>query len=281
MGGVDPAHARNRQILLGTKGPFSKIRIDRLTDRIRLVCRGLLEQMKQTPTFDFIYDFAAKLPSLVILDLLGIYEKHSLELREWTSVAMSNVSLHDHDFSTNHWNALKPIIIHFVENNRQSPQPGLIDDIMNHEDFKDRFSHDEFISLVKILLVGGQETAPNLFGNILLELFKQPALKEKVIAQPSLILALIEESMRHASPTQMVHRQTTRNVFVAGQEIPSGVDGFGPLGCVTDGHARGLEPVRLLLEPAGVGDNCSCPPNKKQHLVVGDRVDEVEAVGNG
>ncbi len=73
-----------------------------------------------------------------------------------------------------------------------------------------------------LILAAGNETTTNLIGNAVLALLDRPDLFERVRRDPALVPLLIEEALRFDSPVQMLFRQTTREVEIAGTTIPEG-----------------------------------------------------------
>lgn len=222
LGADPPAHPQRRKKLEGHTGPFSKPRIAALDQMIRDFCTALLAPLEIGASFDLIADYGAPLPSLVILKYLGIKATYSPELREWTNTAVSNESIHNFAYSEQHWNTLKPFLEKFVHGMYEHPQEGIISELVQMEGWREMIDEANMVKLAKILLVGGNETTPNLIGSAVLELLNRPEMMAQVRNDLSLVPALIDETLRHQAPTQMVHRMTTSDQEVNGITIPAG-----------------------------------------------------------
>jgi cytochrome P450 len=72
------------------------------------------------------------------------------------------------------------------------------------------------------LVVAGNETTRNLIGNMLATLAADPELYARVRADRSLVPAIVEESLRHDSPVQVLARACTADVAVAGCPLRQG-----------------------------------------------------------
>jgi cytochrome P450 len=70
--------------------------------------------------------------------------------------------------------------------------------------------------------VAGNETTTNLIGNAVTALLDHPDQLARVVADPSLVPAVIEETLRYDAPVQMLFRTATRDVEIAGTRIPRG-----------------------------------------------------------
>ncbi len=222
LGGDGKVHLSRRKALEGIGRPFNKIRIDEWESRIRKICHDLLGVIDERTHFDFLADYAAPLPSLVILDVLGVYEHLGSMLRNWTDVAVSNSSIHNMEYSVLHWDRLKPILAQFIEDCYQEPRDGAISELIHHPKEEYVFNKEELIQLTKILLVGGNETTPNLMGNFLYDIQCNEALGEQMKTHPTLMMTALRECMRRVSPTQIVHRVAARDTPVEGYVIPKG-----------------------------------------------------------
>ena len=71
-----PEHTRMRS---SSRGP-SRPAVNGQEDRARAICRGLLDRVG--PEFDFVQDFAAPLPSMVVFSLFGVPDADQEHVRE-------------------------------------------------------------------------------------------------------------------------------------------------------------------------------------------------------
>ena len=76
-----PEHDRLRALV---SRAFTPRRIAGLEPTIREIVRGHLEVQVGGSGFDFVADFGAKLPMLVISSMLGVPEEDREQIREWT-----------------------------------------------------------------------------------------------------------------------------------------------------------------------------------------------------
>ena len=81
---------------------------------------------------------------------------------------------------------------------------------------------DEAISNAGVLLFGGIETTEGMIANAMLHLLSSPGELESVRADPALIQAAIEESLRLEPAAAVVDRYATRDTQLAGARIRSG-----------------------------------------------------------
>ena len=74
-----PEHTRLRRLV---SRAFTPRRVAELEDQIRSVCAGLLDGLAGRTRFDFVADFAARVPATVIAALLGVPPADREEVRE-------------------------------------------------------------------------------------------------------------------------------------------------------------------------------------------------------
>lgn len=86
----------------------------------------------------------------------------------------------------------------------------------------DRVSDDELLRMVVLLLAAGMETSICSLGNTLVCLLGQPALWDAAHADPSLIAAIVRESLRFEPPQHDTVRFARTDVEIAGVRIRRG-----------------------------------------------------------
>jgi cytochrome P450 len=80
----------------------------------------------------------------------------------------------------------------------------------------------EITMFVILLLVAGNETTTNLVGNGYAGLLRHPDVARRMRAEPSLVPAVIEETLRYDGPIQALFRGATTDLRLPGVEIPAG-----------------------------------------------------------
>jgi cytochrome P450 len=83
-------------------------------------------------------------------------------------------------------------------------------------------TRQELTVFVFTLLVAGSITTAYLIGNAAMTLAENPALLTTVRDDPALVGAVVEETLRHEAPVQLMFRTATVDVDLAGITIPKG-----------------------------------------------------------
>jgi len=83
-------------------------------------------------------------------------------------------------------------------------------------------THEQVIANAAVLLFGGIETTEGMIAGVLLHLLERPEVLAHVRAQPRLLNAAIEESLRLEPAAAVIDRYATRQARLGGAEIAAG-----------------------------------------------------------
>ena len=216
-----PVHTQHRKPLSGTNGIFTAPRISSIEIENRAIFNTLLQPLHKCNSFDIITDLAMPFSTLVILNLLGINEKSIEELNYWSKNAVLNKSIYDNDFESNAWNNLKPKIKQWITHIEAKNGSFGIGEILHHKEAS-YLNNDKLLDLIKVLLIGGNETTPNLISSAMHIILKNPNLYTRLNENLALVPDFIYEVLRLEAPTQLVQRTTKKEVIIGEKVIPKG-----------------------------------------------------------
>jgi cytochrome P450 len=217
----EPRHGRMRGLV--SRG-FTPRRVMDLEPRIRELSREYIESMLATENPCFISDFAGRLPMDVISELVGVPKADRQELRR-----LADLLVHReegvHDVPPEGFAAAIDLVVYYsdmLEQRRQNPTDDLTSALMAAEIDGDRLTDDEIIGFLFLMVVAGNETTTKLLGNAWYWAWMNPAERDKVWADPSLVSDWVEETLRFDTSSQMLARVTTTDYEVGGTTIPKG-----------------------------------------------------------
>lgn len=121
-------------------------------------------------------------------------------------------------------------------------------------------TRQELTVFVFTLLVAGSITTAYLIGNALMALATCPALLMAVRDEPPLVGAIVEETLRHQAPVQLMFRTAMADVDLAGTLIPKGTTVLPLLGSANR--------ERIFSDP----DRFDIRRNSTEHLAFGHGV---------
>ncbi len=217
----DPRHVRMRRLVY--KG-FTPRRVTEMDARIRELTLEHLEPALDRGSFDWIEDFAGKLPMDVISELMGVPESDRAEVRR-----LADLVVHRDegvlDVPVPAIEAALSLITYYsemVEARRSNPTEDLTSALLDAEIDGDRLSAEEIIGFMFLMVVAGNETTTKLLGNALYWAGRDPAEYAKVQAEPELVPDWVEETLRYDTSSQLVARSAATDIEMYGQRIPEG-----------------------------------------------------------
>jgi cytochrome P450 len=105
---------------------------------------------------------------------------------------------------------------------KRAPRDDLTGALLRAELDGDRLSDKEIIGFLFLMIVAGNETTTKLLGNALYWLDRNPSERRKVEADPGLIPAWAEETLRYDNSTQALARVAAHDFELHGEKIREG-----------------------------------------------------------
>jgi cytochrome P450 len=206
---------------------FTPRRIAAWEPRMREIVRECLVGLRDGGDFDVVAELAIPLPVRIIAEMLGVEPERAADFKEWSDriVAGLSGSARSVDPAASGLSAamgeLACYIARIAAERAQAPGEDLVSVLVAAQEGGAGLSAAEVVFFVLLLLVAGNETTTNLIGNAVDALLRHPEQLARVRADRSLVPSLVEEALRWDSPAQIVFRQTTDDVEIAGQPIPA------------------------------------------------------------
>lgn len=117
---------------------------------------------------------------------------------------------------------LDAYVTDLLEHRRVEPGDDLLSDLIAASDDGDRLSHAELLGMVEALLLAGTDTTRKQLGATLAVLADRPDQYAALRADPSLIPAAIEESLRYIGAVRTTARIATCDIVVDGLKFSAG-----------------------------------------------------------
>jgi len=218
-----PNHSRLRNIV--NRG-FTPRRIAALETRIREIAADALDRMLEHDEFDLVADFTIPLPVTVIAEILGVESDRFGDFKRWSDTliqgATGSASGTQPAELLATFKEFNDYFMEQIERRRRDPKDDLISVLVAAEDGEVALSPMETMMFAILLLVAGNETTTNLMGNAVQALLDDRDQFARIQADSKLVPAMVEETLRYDSPIQMLFRETTEDVVLAGTKIPKG-----------------------------------------------------------
>lgn len=98
----------------------------------------------------------------------------------------------------------------------------LISGLLDAEEAGDRLTHDEVVTMVGNLIVGGHDTTSGQVSCSLLTLLRHPDVLDDLRSDPSLVGAVVNETIRYEPSITIVPRTVLETMEIGGVERPVG-----------------------------------------------------------
>lgn len=221
-----PEHTRLRKLV---SRAFSPRRIEELEPHIRNIARELLEPLRDRKSFDYVADFGAILPSMVISSMLGFPREDWQQIREWTESLLhreeggGDATAHHESLQAQLWEYFAG----YVTERRKRPRDDMMNDLLDsemegEEGSRRKLSDTELLAFIGLLSGAGNETVARLVGWTGATLARFPAERRKLVEAPARIPRAVEELLRYEAPSPVQVRTLTRDVELHGARVPVG-----------------------------------------------------------
>ena len=238
-GGIVPAPAMSNldnpehRVLRGLYNEaFSPRSVAQFEDFLRQLANEIVDSFIGHGECEFIADFAVPLPLRVIGHVMGIESQDDLNrIKVWTDAWVSRRGLAQSDEDVVRTTRLEVEAQRYfqpiIDRLRQEPErDGLLGHVVRAivPEWGDRTMNDAEAqtACLQEMFVAGAETTTSAFGHMLKMLIDTPDLWARLGANPSLVPAFVEESLRVESPVQGHFRRVTEDVELHGVHIPEG-----------------------------------------------------------
>jgi cytochrome P450 len=221
-----PLHTRVRRLIMGA---LTQRAIAAMEPALVSLVDGLLDRCAEKGTCDLIEDFASAIPIEIIGNLLGVPREQRGPLRGWSLAILGALEpvLTPAQFERGN-TAVREMLVYLkdlVEARRKrpgDPEKDVLTRLIQGESDGERLTEQELLQNCIFILNAGHETTTNLIGNGLVALLEWPEEKERLVADPDLIKAAVEEFLRFESSNQLGNRISTREGDVGGVMMPAG-----------------------------------------------------------
>ncbi|WP_369213027.1 cytochrome P450 family protein [Streptomyces flavofungini] len=206
-------HRRMRSLVAQALTPR---RVERLRERITELTNGLLDRLPTGPAevVDLKAEFAYPLPMYVISDLMGIDEADHPRLKVLFDKFFSTQTPPEEVVAT--LGELAEMMGRVVADRRERPGDDLTSALIQASENGDHLTDAEIVSTLQLMVAAGHETTISLIVNAVVNLSAHPDQLALVKAGTVGWDAVVEETLRHSTPTSHVL------IRFASEDVPVG-----------------------------------------------------------
>jgi len=220
-----PKHTMLRKLV---SRAFTPRRISMIEDRIREFSARLLDAQVGSGRFDYVHDFSAILPPLVISSLLGVPESEQPDMTRLVDDVFhieEGVGMANETSINALMNLGQRLGAHFADR-RTNPRDDVFTDLVQAEVEDDngvvrRLTDSELADFGILLFSAGSETVARHLGWAASVLDEYPDQRSELAKDFSLIPNAVEELLRYEPPSPVNARWTTRDVTVQDVTVPA------------------------------------------------------------
>ena len=212
----DPDHARVRQPL----AQALYARVAKFKPEVERIVAETLDRFPAKGEVDLMAAFCVPIPIDVIASILGVDHDRLVEFRDWSEGVIQGLNpLRTAEQTAARDRSNEALNRYFSETmaaRRAEPQDDLISDMVQLQAGGAQLSDDELRINLTALLVGGNLTTTDLIGNAVRLLLLNPDELNKLKADPGIINAVVEETLRYEPPVDITARIASGDLEVGG-----------------------------------------------------------------
>jgi cytochrome P450 len=215
------------------KALFLKAMTARAVERLRPMMQRrvdvILDALAGRDAFDVYLDFAARLPTQVMLDLLGLPDSDEGMMRHWSDrcsnflfqpVAPNKEAMAKEQREI--LDAQQAYFMPLIEQRRRNPGEDMISAMVHAEVAGERLSDLEILATCNMMATAGGGTSRSAIAMSLWWLHRFPDQLAELKAHPELIDLAAEEFLRFDAPTQRGIRTARQDFHIGGKNICRG-----------------------------------------------------------
>jgi cytochrome P450 len=224
---------------------FTPGRVAALGPRIEAIADRLLDAVEGRGRMELITAFSYPLPTIVILEMLGVPAADRDRFRDWSNALIAPpMTPEAQAAAVAHLTAFTDYLRDLFAERRAAPRDDLLTGLVHAVEGGDRLSEEELFATVVLLIVAGHETTVNLIANAVLAMSRAPEVRDRLRGEPAAMPRAVEEFLRFdGSVERAINRFAAEDIEWDGQRIRRG------------------EPVILILASANHDDEVFVDPD--------------------
>lgn len=218
-----PVHDDQRKVVSPVVAPGNLLRME---ERVRQEANSILDSLPVGETFDWVDRVAIELTGRVLAELMDTPRDERRLLTYWSDIV--NVDLEvggEINTEEKRYAKLKECAAYFGklfdQRKQQPPGPDLIS-MLAHSPATANMPAQEFLGMIVLLMVGGNDTTRNSITGGLLALNQFPDEYARLRANPQLVNTLVPEIIRWVTPVPHMRRTVTKDTEFRGHKMKQG-----------------------------------------------------------
>lgn len=217
----DPEHAKLRKIAIKH---LRATKVREWQDVIERSVATLLDEAEDRGSFDMVDLASARLPMLVLSQVMGVPEADAPKMVDWTNRLTSSDP--DHTVAEGALKeAREEVMAYFdwlTEQRRAEPRNDLVSIIANGEKDGKPLTREELSAYYIVLVAAGNETTRHTLSGGVLALHENPESWDRVVADEELLNPMVEEMLRYVTAVAAMRRTALEDLTIGDKQIAEG-----------------------------------------------------------
>jgi cytochrome P450 len=224
-----PYHTRIRSLM---DKAFSAHRVRALEPRIRDIVVDVIEKCAGRGRVDVVKEFSVPITIRVICEQLGVDQYNADKVQRWSLAVTAQIGrMQNREQMIENAKEicdLQHFLIEHVRDREVNPKEDMISDLVHSRtegSDEPTLTFKEVVSLVRALMIAGNETTATAMTNLFYILATQPNVAEllkRSADDDRLLSRFVEELLRIEPPVRGLSRMTTKEVEMGGKLLPKG-----------------------------------------------------------
>ena len=214
-----PDHLEHRKVL---NRELTPARVNEIDGPVRAVIRDALDGLPDG-SFDAVELLAEPIPVNVFASLLGVPRKDWRKILYWaTMITASGGGTTTQEEMAAVYAEVVPYLEELLEERRAVPDHDFLTLIAGATVYGKPLTPTEVVWWAISLLAAGSETTQSLIAGLVWAFTQHPEQARRILANPDLATAAVEETLRWWTPVVSMARQATADVELRGKTIRAG-----------------------------------------------------------
>jgi cytochrome P450 len=214
-----PRHDRLKALVIKE---FTPERIAEHDEHVNQIITDVLDSVADRERFDLVADVARPIPARVIGSMLGTPPEDDAKLVHWTNV----FTAFEDPVIREQWQDAMAVVSEIVEyvngriaHREDTISGNLLGAMVDAEVEGDKLNELEIATFFVLLMSAGNDSTRATYSATMLELLRNPELRDRVRENPELIEAVVEEGLRCYPAFSFMARAATKDTELHGQTI--------------------------------------------------------------
>ena len=263
-----PRHTKLRKLVLPD---FTDKALEAWRPGLEMIIKEAFEPLLSRGEADLAVDIARPVPVLAICLILGI----DTDWRKIRQLAENFIAATGQpELARQRAKELEDFLEEEIDARRGKPVTDLLGKYVNAEIDGEVIPPRELLGLVQLMVVAGHETTVNAMGTMIYRLMREPGLRERLLADRSLIGKMIDENLRLHPPVWNMGRTVTTGTEVRGTELCPGEKVMLVFGAANRDPEKFAEPAAFDLDRDGVTQHLAFGSGR--HRCIGESLAKLE-----